>query len=67
MENKPSNGGDYQFPENPILQTASMVGALVWFCGNDRRGSTHCTGKVLEWVAGTSLDNNARRAQDKTL
>lgn len=58
MQNNPKNGGSYELPKNPILQTARLVGALVWFCGEDREGSTHCTGKVLEWVAGTPLDNS---------
>lgn len=45
------NNTEFAHPTDPILRTAMMVKAIHWYCGKDRQGSTHCTGKILEWVA----------------
>lgn len=55
-----------RLPENPILRAAQMVGALVWYCGEDRDGSTHATGKVLEWVGNTPLDASTENGEARS-
>ncbi|MDX1909649.1 MAG: hypothetical protein SF053_21605 [Bacteroidia bacterium] len=58
---------DYQLPQNPILSTAWMVKALVWYCGDDRKGSTHSTNKVLEWVGKTPLDTSPENTEAREM
>ena len=55
---KPPDEQDFSLPDNPILRTANMVKAIHWYPGDDKVGSTHCTGKVLEWVGKTPLDES---------
>ncbi len=56
-----------QLHQNPILRTAQMVKALVWYCGEDINGSTHATGKVLEWVGNTPLDTSPENGEARSM
>lgn len=65
MQGSNQNEGKYQVPENPVLRTADMVKASHWYCGDDIEGSTHCTGKVLEWVSRTPLDDSPENLENR--